>query len=292
MRSDTTAAILWMCGGLSCLTALAIASRELTANLSTLDILFWRSLFGVLIVIAIMHWHQPLPFIEQIKTRQMHWHLMRNTAHFGGQCAWLLAIAAIPLAEVFALEFTTPFWTALLASLFLGERLNTARLLAMLLGFSGVLIILQPAGASIHPASLIMLAGAFGFAISIITTRHITRQDSPLQILFYMTAMQTLFAATAVTANWHWPLGWQWFWLSAAAVAALGAHYCLTKALSLADAAVIIPIDYLRLPLISLVAWWLYQEPLTWPLACGALLIIAGNAVGLYTEHRRMSGRR
>lgn len=290
--SSTLQAVFWMLGGLSCFSLLAIASRELTADLSPVHILFWRSLLGLGIVTLIMARHGNRPLFEKLKTTQWRWHFLRNSSHFAGQCAWLLAIAAIPLAEVFALEFTTPLWAALLAAVFLGERLNPARLVAGLLGLLGVMVILQPGISAIHPASLIMLAGAFGFAISVITTRYITRLDSPLLVLFYMTLMQTLFAFPLSLSEWRWPAGYQWWWLGAAGITALAAHFCLTKALSLADASIVMPIDYLRLPLITLVAWWLYQEPLTWPVAAGALLILSGNAVGLYGEKKYSNARR
>jgi drug/metabolite transporter (DMT)-like permease len=161
-----------------------------------------------------------------------------------------------------------------------------------LLGLFGVLIILRPGFETIDSASLVMLLGAFGFAISIITTRRITLLQAGqasvfLFILFFMTGMQTVFSLVLLTGEVTIPLGIQWYWLFTASFTALAAHYCLTRALSLADAAVVMPIDYLRLPLIMLVAWYLYDEAFSWSISLGALVILAANAAGLYGERHR-----
>ena len=271
--------------------ALAIASRELTASMGTLEILFWRSLLGLAIVGALL-WRAGALNRSGLLPGLAPWHLLRNSAHFAGQCAWLIAIAALPLAEVFALEFTTPLWAALLAALFMGEALNRGRWFSLLLGLVGVLVILRPGTAVINPASLVMLAGAVGFAISAIVTRKLTvllhgSGHAFLLILFYMTAMQGLFSLLLLLPAPSVPPPESWGWLLVAAVTALAAHYCLSRALSYADAAVVMPIDYLRLPLIMLVAWWLYGETVSLWLALGAGLIIAGNGVGLYLETMR-----
>ena len=125
-NSSTGRAIAWMLLALSCFSLLAVASRELTAVLGTVEILFWRSLLGCFIVIVLLA--RAGVFNRQgLQPQLIGWHVLRNVTHFAGQCAWLMAIAALPLAEVFALEFTTPLWAALLAALFLGEALNRGR---------------------------------------------------------------------------------------------------------------------------------------------------------------------
>ncbi len=269
-------------------SALAVASRELTQQMATLEILFWRSLLGFIVIASLLATKGGLgPSV--LRPDLLGWHFLRNSAHFAGQCAWLIAIAVLPLAEVFALEFTTPLWAALLASLFMGEALTRARWIAILLGLLGVLVILRPGAAAINPASLVMLAGAVGFAISATVTRKLTllqygHRNGYLLILFYMTLMQALFSMAPLLGELSLPPAQSLPALLVAAFTALAAHYCLSRALSLADAAVVMPIDYLRLPLIMLVAWVLYGETVGVFLALGAALIIAGNAAGLFLE--------
>ena len=267
---------------------LAIASRELTLQMGTLEILFWRSLLGLVMVTSLLA-HAGALNRQGLQPQLVGWHLLRNSAHFSGQCAWLIAIAALPLAEVFALEFTTPLWAALLAAIFMGESLHRGRWLALVLGLLGVIIILRPGAAVVNPASLVMLAGAFGFAISVIVTRKLTQllqghAQTFLVVLFYMTLMQGTFALLPIATELRLPPEGSELWLLAAAITALAAHYCLSRALSYADAAVVMPIDYLRLPLIMLAAWWLYGETVSVWLLLGAVLIVAANALGLYLE--------
>jgi drug/metabolite transporter (DMT)-like permease len=292
--TSTGLAIAWMLLALSCFSLLAVASRELTAALSTLEILFWRSLLGGVIVTAILA-RAGILDRQGLQPQLIGWHALRNVTHFGGQCAWLIAIAALPLAEVFALEFTTPLWAALMAALFMGEALNRGRWISLLLGFAGVLVILRPGAAVINPASLVMLVGAFGFGITVIVTRKLTQMLSGhghafLLVLFYMTVMQGLLSLgfLLLNAGLRLPPADNIPWLAVAAVTALMAHYSLTRALSYADASVVMPMDYLRLPLIMVVAWLLYGESVTIWLLLGAGLIIAGNAWGLYLQVRRL----
>ena len=292
-NTSTGRAIAWMLVALSCFSLLAVASRELTAGMGTVEILFWRSLLGCVIVVVVLAGAGALNR-QGLQPQLVGWHLLRNIPHFAGQCAWLMAIAALPLAEVFALEFTTPLWAALLAALFMGEALNRGRWISLLLGFAGVLLILRPGAAVINPVSLVMLAGAFGFGITVIVTRKLTQllkghAHAFLLVLFYMTLMQGLMSLLLLllTAEVRMPPAGSGLWLLAAAVTALAAHYSLTRALSNADASVVMPMDYLRLPLIMVVGWWLYGEGVTLWLLLGSALIIAGNAWGLYLQMRR-----
>jgi drug/metabolite transporter (DMT)-like permease len=264
--------------------------------MGTLEILFWRSLIGLALVCALLSASGAL-HRRSLQPQLIGWHLLRNAAHFGGQCAWLIAIAALPLAEVFVLEFTTPLWAALLAALLLGEPLSRGRWIALLLGLAGVLVILRPGAAAINPASLVMLAGAVGFAVSAIVTRKLTlllyrSKHSFLLILCYMTAMQGIFSLLPILGEFRLPPGPAWPWLGVAAVTALAGHYCLTRALSCADAAVVMPIDYLRLPLIMVTAWCLYGEAVSLWLLAGSVLILAGNALGMTADARRTEARR
>lgn len=285
-----------MAAALFCFSLLAVASRELLQAMSAVEIMLWRSLIGFAIILALLWRADGLAAVPQT-SEFLGWHLLRNSAHFGGQCAWLVALAALPMAEVFALEFTTPLWAALLAAMFMGESLGRGRWLSLLLGLGGVLLILRPGMAAVHPASLVMLAGAVGFGISVITTRKLTQlmhgnRHSFLLILLFMTGMQGLMSALLVWPEFGLPARGSGGWLLAASLTALAAHYCLSRALGCADAALVMPIDYLRLPLIMLVGWWLYDESITAWLAAGALLIIGANAFGLYLESVRMRRQR
>lgn len=265
------AASLWMGGTLFSFLLMAVAGRELSDALTTFQVLFWRGLVGLVVVLIVLSragW-------RHAATRQPVVQLARNLIHFVAQYGWFFGIASIPLAQVFALEFTTPIWTMLMAAIFLREAITRARLLAVGLGFTGILIILRPGFAGVEIAQLAVLGAAVGYASSFIFTKKLVATDTPLAILFYMTVIQLPLGLVTSLHDWVWPSGVLWIWVVAVGVTALSAHYCMTRALQLADATVVTPLDFLRLPLAALVGYLLYGQPFeVWVLAGAAIIFI------------------
>jgi drug/metabolite transporter (DMT)-like permease len=271
-------AVLWMLGTIASFLSMAIAAREITTpGLSTFQMLFIRSTLGLLLVGGIVLWRNP----ALLKTHRPGLQLWRNSVHFLGQYCWFHALLLIPLAQVFAIEFTTPLWVALLAPLLLGERLNRARLLAVLLGFFGILVVLRPGLIAVDEGSLVMLLGALGFALSFLAVKKLTASDSALTIVFYMSLMQMPMSAWPALTNWVQPQLGDWPWLLIVGLGALGAHYCMSRAFAHADALQVAPIDFLRLPLAMLAGWLLYDESVSVWLLAGVALIVAGNWLNL-----------
>jgi len=214
--------------------------------------------------------------------------VLRNAFHFGGQYAWIYAISILPLATVFAIEFTMPVWATVLAMIFLGERLNQGRVVMLVLGVVGVFVMLRPGVAVIQPAALVMLLGAFAYASTMIATKRLSGHDSAFAILFYMAVIQLPFALIPALPHWVWPAPRDLPWVIALGVVGLSAHYCMTRAFRIADAMVVVPIDFLRLPLIAVVGWVFYKEALDLTIMLGAAVIFAGT---LYSIRRESIGR-
>jgi drug/metabolite transporter (DMT)-like permease len=277
-------ATAWMAGTLLSFTAVALGARELSAQLSPFEIMFLRSGISLAILTLLVcrsGW-------RQISSRRLGTHLLRNCAHFAGQSGWFYGIASIPLAMVFALEFTTPVWTTLLAMALAGERLTRTRLLAVGLGLAGMLVILRPGAAAIHPAALAVLLGAVGYGMSHVLTKRLVEVDTPLTILFYMAVVQLPLGFIPALMRWKTPGPAAWPWLLLIGVAVLTAHYCMARALALADAMVVVPLDFLRLPLIGLLGFLFYHErPGGWVFA-GAFLMLSGNLLNVRAEGRRL----
>ena len=187
-------------------------------------------------------------------------------------------------------------WAALLAALLLGERITLPRLAAIVFGLVGMLIILRPGAAAIHPAAFAVMAGAAGYALSHVLTRLLAFTDPPLTIVFYMTLFQLPVAwLTALPGGIAWPAPHDLPWLALVAVTALSAHYCMARALALAKATVVIPIDFLRLPLIGVVGFVFYAEPVSAAVMIGAAIMVAGNYINVRAEQggsRRLARRR
>ena len=265
-------AALWMLGAVVALSTMAVSGRELSAELNTFQILFFRSVVGLAVISALLQragW-------SQIRTKVFGTHVWRNVSHYAGQFGWFYALGVIPLAEVFAIEFTTPIWTAMLASIVLRERMNRLRLAAVATGFAGVLVILRPGLSVVSVGALAVLGAAVAYAVSYVMTKKLSATESPLAILFYMTAIQLPLGLGAALFAWRWPPAWAWPWVAVVAVTALLAHYCITRAFRLADATVVVPLDFLRLPLIALIGWLVYAEPVNAWVLLGAAIVFVG----------------
>src|SRR5262245_7676939 len=264
---------------------MALGIRNLAGTLTTFEILALRTGCGIIAMVAIGA-AQPHLF-RTFTTRRLGLHAVRNGTHIVAQYLWTASIALLPLATIFALEFTTPAWTTLLAVLLLGERLNPSRVGAVVLGIAGVLLIVRPGLATFQLASAFVLAAAFGYAVTYITTKKLTTTESTFAIILWMNIMQFPIAYAASD-----PL----FFLrihdailpGAAAVGfgGLSSHYCLTKALAAGDASIVIPFDFLRLPLIALLAWLIYPEPLDPVTLVGGAVIFAGVLWNVRAEAR------
>ena len=276
----------WMAAALIFFILMAVSGRELASGFSTFQILFFRSLIGVVLIGALVS----MSGWQQLRTARLHDHAGRNLAHFAGQFGWFYGLGVIALAEVIALEFTTPVWTAVFAAVFLRERLTRARWLALVCGIAGLLLILRPGAGVMQPASLAVLAAAACYAVSYIYTKSLSKTETPLCILFYMTLMQLPLGLLPSLWDWRMPQGGQWGWVMLVGVTSLVAHYCMTRAFQLADAGVVVPLDFLRLPLIAVVGFLFYQEALDIWVLLGALLMLGGNLVNLRAEWRRQPG--
>ena len=279
------AVVLWMAGALISFSAAALGVRALSRTLGLFDILTLRSATGVALLLAAAALRPAL--LADLDVRRLPLHLARNVIHFAATYGWALALTLLPLATVFALEFTMPVWVALLAVLLLGERMTPSRVACVALGFAGVLVILKPGLEILQPAALIMLVVAAAFAVSVIATKRLTATQSTYAILFWMNLIQL-------------PLNWLGsgpsFWtkigpehtlpLAGICLGGLTAHLCLTNAYRHGDATMVVPLDFLRIPLIALVGWRLYGEPLDPFVFLGSALIIAGILWNLRAEAR------
>lgn len=271
-----------MLGVLASFSAMAIAGRELSGELTTFQILFFRSIVGLAVVSALLGrrgW-------RQIRFERFGIHLVRNIIHFAAQFGWFLGIAFIPLAEVFAIEFTTPIWTAILAVIFLGERATRWRVASIALGFVGVLVILRPGGEVVSLPALAVVGAALGYASSYAFTKSLARTDTPLTIIFFMTVIQLPLAFFPALMDWTIPSPGLWPWIFVVGVSALSAHYCIARALALADAMVVVPMDFLRLPLIAVVGALVYAEALDPWVLLGGLIVFCGNFLNILNSAR------
>lgn len=276
-------AALWMSGAIISFTLMAIAGRAVSIELDTFEILMFRSFIGVAVVVCI---GGAMGRLGSVRVRKMKWHAARNVSHFFGQNLWFYALTAAPLAQVFAMEFSQPLWVALAAPFFLGERLSRARWLAIIMGFVGILVVARPGFQEISPGLVAAAVAAIGFAGSTITTKHLTRTETVTSIMFWLTVMQSVLGlvCAGIDGDIHFPSAAAWPWLVIIALGGLVAHLCITQALSVAPATIVIPFDFARLPVIAVVGMLLYHEPLDAMVFVGGVIVFCANLANVRLE--------
>ena len=279
--------VLWMVGALLSFSVMAVSIRELSRrDMSIFEILAIRSGVALLVLLALVVFRPELRVL--MRPHRMRLHALRNTVHYASQFAWALSLTMLPLAMVFALEFTMPGWTALLAIWLLHEKMTPSRIGVVVFGLIGVLVILRPGIASFNPAALLVLGAAFGYAITMITTKKLTSTETTFGIIFWMAVIQ--FPLSLIGSDPS-----KFIHMNAShilpaigvGVAGLTSHYCLTNAFRAGDATLVVPLDFMRIPLIAVVGWAFYGERLDIFVLFGALIIIAGVLWNLRSEHAR-----
>ncbi|MDP0927599.1 DMT family transporter [Paracoccus onubensis] len=281
-------AAAWMMGAVASFTFMAVAGRAVSLELDTFEVLGWRSLMGVIVMALV------ITFSGLWKTVNLHrfdLHLSRNIFHFAAQNLWFYAIFTIPLAQVFALEFTAPLWALILSRAFLGERLSTPRIVAALLGFIGILLVTRPGSVPITPGLISAACCAIGFAMTYVFTKKLTTVAHTASILFWMTVLQAVFGfiCAGIDGDIALPSLAAAPWVAVIGVTGLTAHFCITCALRVAPATLVMPFDFLRLPVIALVGLLLFDEPVSLFLIAGAALILGGNYVNIKSAAGRSS---
>jgi drug/metabolite transporter (DMT)-like permease len=271
-------AALWMSGWLTLMLVMTIAGREATHELSVFQLMEVRSVLGFVLLYPLIHLNGGVAIL---KTARLPQHVARNLIHYGAQLCWFFALTLIPIGQVVAIEFTMPIWTAILAVSFLGERMTVWKVAAIVLGLVGVLVIVRPATGQINPGQLIALAAAVGFGISIALVKFLTRTENTLSILFWMLVVQSVAGFFPTLFVWVWPTPYVWGWLVVIAICGTFSHFCMVRAMLYADATIVIPMDFLRVPLTATAGWLLYSERLDLLTVVGAALILTGNLLNL-----------
>ena len=278
--------IFWMSGTLLSFIVVALSVRMLSEKLNAFEMMSVRSAGGLIILFLLTVVRPDL--LEGLRARRIGLQTVRSVVNFVSQICWTIAIAVLPFATVFALEFTAPAWVALLAVLFLGERMTFARAAALIVCSAGVLLVLRPGMDSFQPAALLVVFGALLFAITAILTKKLIETETTFAIMFWMNLMQFPLNLAGSDPTFIFRIESSMVLpLAGIAVAGVSIHYCLTNAFRYGDAMIVIPMDFLRVPLIALIGWTLYGEHLDAFVFTGAALIIAGVLWNVRAEAQR-----
>jgi drug/metabolite transporter (DMT)-like permease len=267
-----------MAGWLALMLVMAVAGREAVRGLNVFELMEARSLLGFVLLYPMIRANGGF---SMLKTRRLRLHVTRNLIHYAAQLGWFFALTLIPIGQVVAIEFTMPIWTAILAASFLGERMTSWKIAAILLGIIGVIIIVRPATGEVNPGQLIALAAAVGFGISMALVKSLIRTESALAVIFWMLVVQSAAGLIPALALWTWPSAHIWGLIVVISICGTFSHYCLANAMRYADATVVVPMDFLRVPLTAIAGWLIYAERLDLFTVFGAVLILTGNLLNL-----------
>lgn len=281
--NDPIRAGLWMMGAVVSFTLMAVAGREVLHELDTFEVMMYRSLMGICIVLI---FSKVAGTFNEINVQQLTLHLTRNITHFIGQNLWFFAVTAITLPQLFAFEFSVPIWVALFAPIFLSEKLTKRRLFAALIGFFGILIVARPDNIGVTSGIIAAALCAICFTGTGIATKLLTRTQSITCILFWLTVMQAILGIICAGYDFDisFPSQSSLPWVILIGLAGLLAHFCITKALQLADAIVVYPMDFVRLPLATAVGVLFYNEPIQLLVFVGAAIILGANFLNIISE--------
>ena len=270
LRPPVEAALL-MIFTCACFSGMSAVIRDLSSELSPFQIAFFRNAIGLVFLLPVM-WRLgfKIPRGPVLKS-----YGVRAAIGVCAMWTWYSALSFTPLAEAITLNFTVALWMIPVAILLLGERVGLRRWGATLVGFSGVLIVMQPGSEMVSLGSFLAIFAALLFAISMALVRILARTERPIAIVFYMNVIMTPFSLGPAIYFWETPELPQWGWLFFIGLIATVAHFGMARALSIVEASSVVPLDFTRLPFAAAIGYFAFGEvPSVW-IWPGAALIMA-----------------
>ena len=263
--------VLWMMGAAVAFTGLYVAVRELGTILPTFEILFFRSIF-TLALMAPWLFQQRL---NAFRSKRPTLHLIRGVSTFIAMSMMFYGVANSPLADASALQSTYPLFTIVLAMFLVGERPGVGRLIAALIGFIGILVIVRPGFGEIGPPTMALLGCSIFYAISNTVVKMMAGIDHPTQMVFSVNFTLVVLSLIPTAYVWVTPPLASVPWIALLAVTGYAAHMCITRALAHGEASVVMPFDYVRLPLAAVAGFLIYVEVPDAFTIIGGLIIFA-----------------
>ena len=246
--------------------------RYLSDTMSTFEIVFWRMLLSMAMLMPWFAWKG----IHLLRTARPGMHAMRALVNFGGMILWFYAIGVVPLGKAVAIHFTLPLFLLVLAAIFLGERVGPRRIIATLVGFGGALVILRPGAVEIGWPELMILGSAALYGGTVVFLKFMVRTETPLALTFYTNAFIFVFCLPPAIWLWVGPTVDDILPILVIGITGTFAPFLYTTALRMADASVIAPTDFLRLPITAGFAFALFGEvPEIWVWVGGGIIFLS-----------------
>lgn len=261
--------------------------RIASAEIHTFEIVFFRNLFGLAAMLPLLLRLGP----GMIRTSKRGSLLLMSILHLSSMVCYFLAIAYMPLADAIALSFSKPLFVTIGAALILAEVVRARRVVAVLLGFLGVLIVLQPGVQAISPYAGVILFGTLLGAATSLMIKRLTGLISVPTIVWYQAMFATVLAFPLCLLHWTTPDALGWLLLIAIGVLGTLSWLAATRALALIDASAAAPFEFLRLPFAALVAFWWFGEVPGLPTWLGGAVIFGATFYIARREAQSSSAR-
>ncbi len=247
--------------------------RYLSDQLDVYTISFFRNLFGLVAVLPLVLKNG----INSLQTQKLPLHALRGVTGILAMLLWFSALANVEIATATALSFTAALFTTLAAVIFLKERLRLRRILAIVVGFAGVLIVLRPAGDSFNLTALLVLGSTMFWGTNIVIVKTLSATDRIASIVAWSGIMLTLLSLPLVIAFGAWPDTNQMVWLLVIGGFGTIGHLCITAALGLAESSAVMSLDFLRLIWSVIIGVWFFADAIdVWTLVGAGIIFGSG----------------
>lgn len=266
-----------------CLTGMHVSVRLVPGDLHPYQLVFIRNLIGLLLLLIIYG----RSGLQVLHTRRLGLHALRGLLQMLSMLTFFSGLIITPLGEVNALGFTSPLFATVLAVLFLRERLPLRRLIVLVLGVIGTLIIIRPGFIAMTSGPLLILISSFFWGLALIVIKMLSRTESTPTTIIYMALFITPLSLFPALAVWQWPDWEQMGWLFMIAMFGTIAHMALNQSFRLAEATLVMPLDFFKLLWASLWGYLFFAEvpdPLTW---LGGTVIFISTTYLAFREARQ-----
>lgn len=288
-RNTHARAALLMLGSTVGFGLMAIFIRLASHSLPTWEVAFFRNLFGFLSLLPVLAWpafkqSRPLhAFAQSVRTQQLPRYFIRTAIGIISMFCGFWAIANLPLAQAISLTYSSPIFVTIAAIFMLGERVRARRWSAVVCGFIGVLVIVQPWSHAFSLGSLVAVAAAMLSALVAIQIKQLSRIDHADTIVFWTYALWVPMSLLPALLDWKAPSGITWVWLLAIGLMGTVGQLLWTRALKLGDVSALTPISFTQLPLVTFAGWLLFDERVGTATLVGAGIILTST---FYIAHR------
>lgn len=252
--------------------------RVVSAQMPNEQVVFFRNLFGLLVLVPIL-WQRGGRI--ELKTAHPGLHLVRSLFGLAAMYCFFYALSVLPLADAVLLNFTAPLFIPFVAMLWLGEGVSGRLWAAIVIGFSGVLLILKPGSGLYGGAALIGLASGAFAAVAMVSLRKLSATEPPLRVVVYYGVICTLVSCVPMLLSWQAVEPRLLLMLAAAGGFATMGQYLLSRGYGCAPAAQIAPFTYTSVVFAAVYGWLFWQELPGWTSAAGTLLVVVAGILAM-----------